>query len=105
MSRLPAVFHQIVDATGEPVSGALLYAYVSDTTTAKATYPSAADLAALTNANANPLVAGADGIVGPVFMIDGDPYTFVEKTAGAVTLRTENKVYSAMLTKIGRAHV
>lgn len=98
MSRLPAIFHQIVSTTGAPVSGGKLYTYISGTTTNKATYPTAADLAALTNANPNPIVAGADGICGPIYLIAGEPYKFVEKTSAGVMLRTEDVVYSAMLT-------
>lgn len=97
MSRLPAVFHQIKDATGQPVSGGKLYTYVAGSTTNKATYPSAADLAALTNANANPLTAGADGIVGPMFLLTNGAYKFVEKTAAGATLRTEDQVWAGLL--------
>lgn len=45
-------------------AGWKLYTYVYGTSTAQATYPTEADADALTNANTNPLVAGADGRFG-----------------------------------------
>lgn len=94
MSRLPAIFVQIQDAVGAPVPGGKLHTYASGTTTNKATYSDAAKSVP----NTNPIIAGADGIVGPVYLIDEEGYKFVEKTAADVTLRTEDGVYSGMIT-------
>lgn len=88
MSRLPAAFDEVVDATGQPVSGGKRYTYAAGTTTEVATYPTRADLAAETNANANPLVADAAGQLGAMFIADGVEIKIVDKTAADVTLRT-----------------
>lgn len=98
MSRLPAILQTVVDAAGAPAPLAKLYTYVAGSSTAKATYPTAADLAALTNAHANPVVAGADGVLPAVFCIAGEPYKFLIKDADDVTLHTYDNVYSEMLT-------
>jgi hypothetical protein len=46
--------------------------YTTETATRKATYPTRADALAATNANANPVVAGADGRFGPIWLASGD---------------------------------
>jgi hypothetical protein len=100
MSRLPDLFRQIVDTTGEPIlDGALLHTYESNTTNNLTTYSDSA----LTTANTNPLVANSAGVVGPIYMQSGTAYTFVEATSADVTLRTENGVYSVQTTESSTA--
>ena len=94
MSRAPAYFLEILDATGDPVLGGRLYTFAAGTTTDKTTWSNAAK----TVANSNPIVAGADGKIGPVFMTDGEGYKFVEKDASDVTLRTQDGIVSSQLT-------
>jgi parallel beta-helix repeat protein len=94
MSRAPAVWVQIKNATGAPVSGGKLHTYITDTTTNKTTWSDAAKSVP----NDNPIEAGADGICGPIYMTDNEAYTFVEKDASDVTLRTQNGIFSGMLT-------
>lgn len=50
-----------VDSNGDPLSGGKLYTYVPGTTTNKASYPTLADAAAGTNANANPVILDSRG--------------------------------------------
>lgn len=59
--------YTIYDSTGNPVSGGQLVTMQAGTTTLQATYPTLDDAYAGTNANANPLVANAAGIVGPIW--------------------------------------
>lgn len=49
------------DSNGDPLNGGKLYTYVPGTTTNKASYPTLADAAAGTNANANPVVLDSRG--------------------------------------------
>jgi len=56
-SRLELTKFQTVDSNGDPLSGGLLYTYIVGTTTAKATYTTAA--AAVEQSN--PIVLNARG--------------------------------------------
>ena len=53
--------YSVIDTDSSVGVGWKLYTYTNGTTNTKATYPTAADAAALTNANSNPVVTGADG--------------------------------------------
>ena len=94
MSTLPAIFQQIVDAVGEPISGGLLFSYEADTTDLKTTYSDRER----TVANANPVVADADGVFGDVYLTPNEAYKFVHKTPAGVTLRTTDNRYSSQTT-------
>jgi hypothetical protein len=67
---------QFFDINGDPLSGGKVYTYEVTTTTNKATYPTLADAAAQTNANANPVILDSRGeavivLTGPTkFRID-----------------------------------
>lgn len=71
-----------------------LYFYDTGTTTPKATYPTEADAAALTNANANPVVAGADGRFGEIWLVDAD-YKVILKDENDVTKVTRDPAVSS----------
>lgn len=64
--------YSIVDTDSSIGVGWKLWAYTTGTTTPKATYPTAADAGALTNANSNPVVAGADGRFGQIWFTDAN---------------------------------
>jgi hypothetical protein len=67
---------QFFDVNGDPLSGGKVYTYEVGTTTNKASYPTLADAAAETNANANPVILDSRGeavicLTGPTkFTID-----------------------------------
>ena len=67
---------QFFDSSGDPLSGGKVYTYEVGTTTNKASYPTLADAAAATNANANPVILDSRGeaticLTGPTkFKID-----------------------------------
>lgn len=69
--------------------GYKLYFYTTGTTTPKNTYPTRADAVAGTNANANPMVAAADGRWSPIWLTGGD-YKVVLKDFDDVTLETRD---------------
>lgn len=69
--------------------GYKLYFYTTGTTTPKNTYPTRADAVAGTNANANPVVAAADGRWAPIWLTGGD-YKVVLKDFDEVTLETRD---------------
>ncbi len=52
---------QAFDTNGDPLSGGLVWTYISGTTTLKATYPSLTDAKNGTNANTNPIVLNSRG--------------------------------------------
>ena len=58
------------DSSGASLSGAKLTFYDNGTTTLKNTYPTKADAEAGTNANANPVVADANGRWGAIWLDD-----------------------------------
>lgn len=72
-----------VDTGGIPYASAKLYTYETGSTTNKATYSNAG----LTSANANPVVAGSDGVFGDIYLLAGR-YKMVLKTSADVTLQT-----------------
>lgn len=92
MSRLPSAFFELTDASGDPISGGQLFTYEAGTTSNKATYSDRE----LTIANANPVVADAAGVVGPVYLTPNELYKFTIKDASDVTIRSEDDVYSVL---------
>jgi len=73
--------------TAALMNGAKLYTYETGTTTNKATYSNAA----LSSANANPVVADSDGVFGDIYMLAGR-YKMVLKTSADVTVQTWDPV-------------
>ncbi len=71
---------QVFDDAGNPSSGALLDFYETGTSTLKATYSDAA----LTVANANPVVADSAGRFGDIFLDAGDYKARLRTSAGVV---------------------
>ncbi len=62
--------YSIIDTDSSVGVGWKIGTYATGTTTPKSTYPTAADAGALTNPNANPVVAGADGRFAPIWFTD-----------------------------------
>ena len=89
-TRFSAPFVREVSDTGTPLSGAKLYFYASGTSTPQNTYSDAA----LTTANANPVVADSGGRFGDIYMGAGT-YKVVLKTAADVTRWTADPVAGA----------
>lgn len=75
--------------------GYKLYFYITGTTTPKNTYPTRADAIAGTNANANPVVAAADGRWNPIWLTSGD-YKVILKDFDDVTLETRDPADSGL---------
>lgn len=73
---------RITDANGDPVSGGLLYAYATGTTTPVDTYTTSA----LSVAHANPVVADAGGMLPAIYLATGVTYRFVAKTAAGASI-------------------
>jgi hypothetical protein len=73
----------MLDSSGNPISGALLYTYGEGTTTPLATYSDEA----LTTPHTNPIVADANGRFGNIYL-QAAAYKFVLKDASDVTIWT-----------------
>lgn len=82
----PNPFFQFFDNAGVPLSGGLLYTYLAETSTPKATYPSSS-MAAL---NANPIVLDASGRCS--IYLDNVSYKFILKSGAGVTIKTMDNV-------------
>jgi hypothetical protein len=82
---LADIFFQLIDGDGVPYPGWKLYTYAAGTDTAQATYSDSAR----TTPNANPVVADADGRLGPVYTLDTG-YKWVCKTSADVTVVTRD---------------
>ena len=67
MPRMNIPIDQFFDRNGAPLEGGFLYTRETDGTTAKATYPTQADLEAQTNANDNPIVLDDEGRAADIF--------------------------------------
>ena len=85
----PTPFQTVLDDTGVASPGALIYTYTAGTTTAAATYTTAA----LSVANANPIVADSAGRY-VAYLAAGANMKFVYKTAAGATIRTQDNVLS-----------
>lgn len=80
-SLVGTVRWQVFDTDNQPASGALLYTYLSGTSTPKAVYTTQA----INVAHTNPLVADADGVF-PLFFLDNVSYRVEVKTSAGVTI-------------------
>ena len=90
MARLyDAGIFSLNSSAGAVGSGYKLNFYTTGTSTRKATYPTRADAVAGTNANANPVVADADGRFGPVWLTGGE-YKVILTDADDVVLETRD---------------
>lgn len=103
MSTTPSLFAgigaQFFNNSGVPLTGGLIYSYLSGTTTPVATYTTSAG----STAHTNPIVLDSAGRVpsgGEIWLLNGDTteYKFVLKTSAAVLIATYDNVpgtYSA----------
>ena len=85
----PTPFQTVLDDTGVASPGALIYTYTAGTTTAAATYTTAA----LSVPNANPIVADSAGRY-VAYLAAGANMKFVYKTSAGATIRTQDNVLS-----------
>jgi len=76
-----------VDGNGNTLPGAKLYFYTTGTSTPKNTYSDAG----LSVPNANPVVADANGLFGPIYLASGD-YKAILKDSADVTVWTVDPV-------------
>lgn len=86
------------DDDGDPLTGGLLYTYIPGTTTDKATYSDAA----LTTANANPVVLDSRG---EAIVYQSGPTKFVLKTAAGATIWTMDQIGGAPQTETNTYNV
>lgn len=82
-------FRACSSTTGLPLVGYYLYTYAPATTTPKSTYPTVADMLALTNANANPVVLDSNGEA--VIVLKGTTKLVLKDTSGS-TIWTQDNV-------------
>lgn len=75
---------QLVDANGNPYSGAKATFYVTGTTTGSAPYSDAA----LSTPHDNPVVADSTGTFAPIYLDPNVVYKVVLTTSADVTIRT-----------------
>ena len=94
MSTLPLLNQTALDDNGDPIPGAKLYFYESGTTTPLDTYSDEA----LTTANANPVVADADGRWSAIYLKTDDSYTVVFKDASDITIWTRDGINAVNLS-------
>lgn len=81
-------FVETFDGNGVPQAGALLYFYITGTTTPKNTY-SDPDLA-IGHLNPNPVPADANGLFGPIYLAQDVDYKCILKTSAQVTVATRD---------------
>lgn len=79
-----------LDSDGNPISGAKLTTYAAGTTTPLATYSNVS----LTTSNANPVVADAGGLFGPVFFANVS-YKLVLTESDGTAVWTQDNVSGA----------
>lgn len=82
-SLLPTVVNRAVDSAGKPLAGALLYTYLTGTTTPAATYNTPLLSAPLTN----PVIADIGGLFPEIFLDPNVTYRFQLKTSGGVLVQ------------------
>ena len=75
--------------------------YDEGTTTPKATYPTEADAVATTNANANPVVAGADGRFGAIWLTDPDYKVVLTDENDVVKVTRDPCVSAGSVSSVG----
>lgn len=93
---LPDPRPQYFDANGDPLAGGLLYTYAAGTVTPLATYTDVG----LTTPHANPIVLDAAGRPSAGIYQSAASYKIVLKTAGGVTLWTQDNVAAIALSAI-----
>lgn len=86
MARLFQPFFRAIDANGVPMNGALLYFYVTGTSTPKDTYSNPALTAPYLNAN--PVAADSGGLFGPIYLAQDADYKAILKTSAGTTVAT-----------------
>src|SRR5205814_10542709 len=84
----PVPRQRVFSDLGATLPGALLYWYATGTTTPATTYSDST----LTTANANPMVANAGGLFGPIYLSWGVQYDAVLKSATGVTIWSQAHV-------------
>lgn len=84
---IPTPYQTVLDANGNPVSGALIYTYFAGTTTPQPTYTDVA----LAVPNANPIVADSAGRY-VAFLSPDSSYKLIIKDAASVTIRTQDNI-------------
>ena len=92
--------YSVIDTDSSVGVGWKLYTYTNGTTTPKATYPTAADAAALTNANSNPVVTGADGRFAQIWFTDANYKVILTTAAGAVKATRDPAVSSGSVSSV-----
>lgn len=88
VGQLSPVPRQMAFSGGVFAPGAKLYQYQAGTSSNLPTYSDGA----LTIANANPLVASASGLFGPIFMLFAQSYRFLLTTSAGVTIWDQDNV-------------
>jgi len=83
----PSPYLTVLDGNGNPVPGARIYTYAAGTTTPIATYTDAA----LSVANANPIIADAAGRY-VVYLTPGTGYLFDIQTSAGVSIDTVDNI-------------
>lgn len=91
---------QFLDSNGNPLVSGLVYVYAPDTTTARASYPTADDADAGTNANANPVVLDSNGYANGLWGVDNTGYKISVTNSAGVVQWTANDI---MLNRTGSA--
>lgn len=86
----PIPRYRAVDESGNPIAGAKLTTYLAGTATPATTYNDP-DLA-IGHANANPVVADAYGLFGPIYLA-AQSYKFVLTTSAGVSVWSQDNVY------------
>lgn len=94
MSNFLNPFYRALDSNGDPISGAKLYFYEAGTSTPKNTFSDEA----LTSANANPVIADANGYFGRIYMATDTEYKAVLKDADDVTIWTADTLDPSYIT-------
>lgn len=88
MTHLYDAHFQAEDENGEPLAGALLYFYVTGTTTPITVYQDAGKAVSHTN----PVVADSAGRFAPIW-VDTNGYKTILKTSGGTTIQTTDAIY------------
>lgn len=99
MATIAFPFFQAIDGNGDPIAGAKLNFYRTGTSTRQDTYTTSA----LDTANANPVVADANGRFGPIYPGTSFDYKVVLTDASDVTISTIDPLAAA--GSAGRASV
>jgi hypothetical protein len=91
----PSPYQTVLDANGNPVSGAKITTYVAGTVTPATTYTDVA----LTVANTNPIIADSAGRY-VAYLSPGSSYKFVITTSAGVAVATQDNIATVPPTNI-----